>query len=87
MRFSNDHSRIYVACGDDVTIDVIDVDKLKVVKSIAIGDDPDRFDLGPNEGSVINGKSNDRSIIDTKRLKLIRLVPEVRMPHDVPVDN
>ena len=35
MHFNDDHSLLYVACGDDDVIDVIDVAKLEVVGKIA----------------------------------------------------
>ncbi len=76
MRFSNDHSRIYVACGDDDTIDVIDVDKLKVVKSIAIGDDPDRFDLSPDD-KFIYASNEDEGLLTLYDLAQDKTVAEV----------
>src|SRR3977135_1635850 len=35
MHFNADHSKLYVACGDDDVIDIIDVAKLEVVDKAA----------------------------------------------------
>src|SRR5580704_8196979 len=43
MHFSADHSRLYVACGDDDVIDVIDVAKLEVVDKLTTGSSPETF--------------------------------------------
>ena len=60
MHFSPDHSRLYVACGDDDVIDVIDVAKLEVVgKRHPVRDVAQRVEFGsmpapllPPQGSV-----------------------------------
>jgi PQQ-dependent catabolism-associated beta-propeller protein len=43
MHFNADHTLLYVACGDDDAIDVIDVKTLAVVKSIPTGPSPEMF--------------------------------------------
>jgi PQQ-dependent catabolism-associated beta-propeller protein len=45
MHFNADHTLLYVACGDDDTIDVIDVAKLTVVTTIPTGPSPEMFTL------------------------------------------
>jgi PQQ-dependent catabolism-associated beta-propeller protein len=47
MHFNADHTMLYVACGDDDTIDVIDVATLEVVKSIPTGPSPEIFAFAP----------------------------------------
>src|SRR5262245_19912307 len=37
MHFNADRTRLYVACGDDDVIDVIDVAKLEVIGKLATG--------------------------------------------------
>ncbi len=37
MHFNDDHTKLYVACGDDNTIDIIDVAKLEVVGRLVTG--------------------------------------------------
>src|ERR1700694_5267951 len=34
MHFNSDHSKLYVACGDDDVIDIVDVAKLEVVEQL-----------------------------------------------------
>jgi PQQ-dependent catabolism-associated beta-propeller protein len=45
MKFRPDGKELYVACGDDDVIDVIDVAKLKVVDHIPTGPSPELFAL------------------------------------------
>ncbi len=40
MHFNADHSKLYVACGDDDVIDVIDVATSKVVGKLVTGSSP-----------------------------------------------
>ena len=46
MHFSADRSKLYVACGDDDVIDIIDVAKLEVVGKLATGPSPETFAIG-----------------------------------------
>ena len=43
MHFSADHSKLYVACGDDDVIDIIDVAKLEVIGKLTTGPSPETF--------------------------------------------
>ena len=43
IKFNAARTRLYVACGDDNRIDVIDVDKLAVIDSIRGVDDPEEI--------------------------------------------
>src|SRR5713101_1735763 len=45
MHFSADHSRLYVACGDDDVIDILDVARLEVIGRLATGPSPETFAL------------------------------------------
>ncbi|HEX3414440.1 MAG TPA: PQQ-dependent catabolism-associated beta-propeller protein [Stellaceae bacterium] len=45
MKFRDDHRVLYVACGDDDVIDVIDVATLEVADHIPTGPSPEMFDL------------------------------------------
>jgi len=45
MKFRDDHKLLYVACGDDDVIDVIDVATLEVADHIPTGPSPEMFDL------------------------------------------
>src|SRR5215831_17609348 len=37
MHFSADHDKLYVACGDDDVIDILDVARLEVIGKLATG--------------------------------------------------
>src|SRR6202161_2636684 len=41
MHFNADHSKLYVACGDDDVIDIVDVAKLEVVGKLNTGTSPE----------------------------------------------
>src|SRR5947209_3544012 len=41
MHFNVDHSKLFIACGDDDVIDILDVAKLEVVGKIATGASPE----------------------------------------------
>ena len=43
MHFSADHSMLYVACGDDDVVDILDVAKLQVVGKLKTGPSPEAF--------------------------------------------
>ena len=43
MHFSGDRTRLYVACGDDDVIDIVDVAKLEVIGKLATGPSPETF--------------------------------------------
>src|ERR1700741_328789 len=43
MHFNADHSKLYIACGDDDVIDVLDVAKGQVVGKLVTGPSPETF--------------------------------------------
>src|SRR5437764_1634748 len=43
MHFSADRSKLYVACGDDDVIDIVDVAKLEVSGRLTTGPSPETF--------------------------------------------
>src|SRR6202043_187780 len=43
MHFNADHTKLYVACGDDDVIDIVDVAKLEIVGRINTGPSPETF--------------------------------------------
>ncbi len=66
MHFSADRSKLYVACGDDDVIDIIDVAKLEVVGKLATGPSPETFaidekrraSMSPTEESFDRSRSS-----------------------------
>ena len=45
LHFNADHSKLYVACGDDDVIDIVDVAKLEVVGQLKTGPSPEAFGI------------------------------------------
>jgi len=66
MHFNADHTRLYVACGDDDVIDIIDVAKLEVIGKLATGPSPETFaiDEARRRIYVSNEEGSSLSIID-----------------------
>lgn len=52
MQFDSDHKLLYVACGDDDVIDVIDVASLEVVDHVQTGISPEVFTLTHNDKTL-----------------------------------
>jgi len=52
MQMTRAKDLLYVACGDDDAIDVIDVVKLEVINTIPTGPSPEMFRLSDDETSV-----------------------------------
>lgn len=59
MHFNADKTLLYVACGDDDTIDVIDVETLEVVDSIPTGPSPEVFAFSPDEKTIYVSNEED----------------------------
>jgi len=62
MRFNADHSLLYVACGDDDIIDVIDVASLEVVDGIPTGPSPEVFVFSPDGGQIYVSNEEDSTM-------------------------
>jgi hypothetical protein len=55
MKFGDNRRLLYVACGDDDVIDVIDVAKLKIADHIPTGPSPEMFELTRDEKALCGG--------------------------------
>lgn len=62
MSFNQDHTLLFVACGDDDVIQVIDVAKLEVVDSIPTGRSPEMFKLS-HDDSLIYVSNEENSTV------------------------
>jgi PQQ-dependent catabolism-associated beta-propeller protein len=62
MHFNKDRSLLYVACGDDDVIDVIDVATLAVVDSIPTGPSPEIFAFSPDESQIFVSNEEDSTV-------------------------
>src|SRR5262249_46371264 len=89
MHFNADHTRLYVACGDDDVIDVIDVAKLEVVAKLATGPSPETFaiDEARRRIYVANEEGSSLSIIDLDENIIVREVPTGGEPEGVLVSQ
>lgn len=85
MHFNKDHSLLYVACGDDDVIDVIDVATLKVVDSIPTGPSPEMFTFSPDESRIFVSNEEDSvmEMIDLASKTVVERVPTGAEPEGV----
>ncbi|MDO8327382.1 MAG: PQQ-dependent catabolism-associated beta-propeller protein [Cypionkella sp.] len=85
MHFNKDHSLLYVACGDDDSIDVIDVATLAVVDSIPTGPSPEIFAFSPDESQIFvsNEEDSTMEIIDVASKTVVERVATGAEPEGV----
>jgi PQQ-dependent catabolism-associated beta-propeller protein len=85
MHFNKDHTLLYVACGDDDSIDVIDVATLEVVDSIPTGPSPEVFTFSPDEKLIFVSNEEDSTleIIDVASKIVTARVPTGAEPEGV----
>ena len=62
MKFRDNRKLLYVACGDDDVIDVIDVATLAVVDHIPTGPSPEMFALSHDEGTLYVSNEEGSSV-------------------------
>jgi PQQ-dependent catabolism-associated beta-propeller protein len=62
MHFTKDRTLLYVACGDDDAIDVIDVATQTVIDSIPTGPSPEMFEFSEDESIVFVSDEEDSRI-------------------------
>ncbi len=86
---TRDGQRAYVTLGHANHVATVDVASRQVQDYVLVGRRAWGAALSDDENTlyVVNGKSDDLSVIDTRRKKVIRSVPAGRVPHDVVVDN
>jgi PQQ-dependent catabolism-associated beta-propeller protein len=89
MHFNGDHTLLYVACGDDDTIDVIDVGKLEVTGSIPTGPSPEMFEIDADGKSLYVSDEEDSRIekIDIASGQFVKGVPTGAEPEGVKVSE
>jgi PQQ-dependent catabolism-associated beta-propeller protein len=85
LHFNKDHSLLYVACGDDDVIDIIDVDTLKDIDSIPTGPSPEMFTFSPDETKIYvsNEKDSVMEMIDVATKTIETRVPTGAEPEGV----
>ena len=89
MHFNKDHSLLYVACGDDDTIDVIDVAGLKVVDHIPTGTSPEMFQIAPDGRSLYVSDEEDAVVrnIDIASKQMIREIATGPEPEGIAISK
>ncbi|WP_338608706.1 PQQ-dependent catabolism-associated beta-propeller protein [Pelagibacterium nitratireducens] len=85
MQFNIDRTRLYVACGDDDVIDVIDVASLSVVDYVPTGRSPEMFVLNENETQIFvsNEENSTAQVIDVASKVIIHEIPTGAEPEGV----
>ena len=79
MHFDRAHELLYVACGDDDVIDVIDVASLEVVDHIPTGISPEVFDLSP-DGKTLYVSEEESALVRQIDLATKETVSQMRRP-------
>jgi PQQ-dependent catabolism-associated beta-propeller protein len=89
MHFSADHSKLYVACGDDDVIDILDVAKLQVTGTLKTGPSPEAFGIDEQRGRlyVSQEEGSSLAIVDMARNAIVREVPTGAEPEGVLVSE
>lgn len=85
MHFNAAKDLLYVACGDDDAIDVIDVASLEVVDSIPTGPSPEVFAFSPDEKVIYVSNEEDSRLeaIDMETRVSIQDIPTGAEPEGV----
>ena len=89
MKFRDSRRLIYVACGDDDVIDVIDVATLSVVDHIPTGPSPEMFELSPDERTlyVSNEEASSVQEISIADKTIVREIATGAEPEGVAVSG
>ncbi|MDB5527956.1 MAG: beta-propellerrepeat-containing protein [Devosia sp.] len=89
MHFNADKSLLYVACGDDDVIDVIDVATLEVVDHIPTGPSPEVFAFSPDEKQILVSNEEDSrlEVIDMESRLSVQDIPTGAEPEGVIVSK
>jgi PQQ-dependent catabolism-associated beta-propeller protein len=85
MQMTRAHDLLYVACGDDDSIDVIDVAGLEVIDSIPTGPSPEMFRLSDDEGSIYVSDEENSTVerIDLKSKIATQTIPSGAEPEGI----
>ncbi|MAM61768.1 PQQ-dependent catabolism-associated beta-propeller protein [Maritimibacter sp. UBA3975] len=85
MKMNDAQTMLYVACGDDDVIDVIDIETLEVVDQIPTGPSPEVFAFSPDESRmyVSNEEDSMLEVIDMESRIVVHDVPTGAEPEGV----
>ncbi len=89
MQFNSDHTLLYVACGDDDVIDVIDVATLEVVDQIPTGRSPEMFVISKDDTTIYvsNEENSTVQIIDVAQKIIIHEISTGAEPEGVMLND
>lgn len=89
MHFNQDRTQLFVACGDDDAIDIIDVNTLEVVDSVVTGPSPEVFAFSPDYKTiwVSNEEYSQLEAIDLESRVSIAQIPTGAEPEGVIVSE
>ena len=87
MHFNADHTKLYIACGDDDVIDILDVAKQQVIGRLKTGPSPEAFGMDEKRSRIYvsDEEGSSLSVIDMDRNIIVQEVPTgvtsaLRMP-------
>lgn len=85
MHFNADRSRLYVACGDDDAIDIIDVAKLEVIGRLKAGSSPETFAIDDSLRRiyVANEETSTVAVIDIDQNRIVQEIKTGDEPEGV----
>lgn len=85
MQFTKAKDLLYVACGDDDAIDVVDVASLEVINSIPTGPSPEMFRLSDDEKSIYVSDEENSTVerIDLESMVAIQTIPSGAEPEGI----
>jgi YVTN family beta-propeller protein len=90
IAIANDLNRLFISCGKDSSVMVVDAVTLKILsRIIGTGSNPDAilYDRYSQTVYTFNGKSSNATVIDAKTLKIIATIPLSGKPEFAQTDN
>ncbi len=87
VRIAGDGKLAFVALGPANRVAAVDAETFEVKKYLLVGQRVWQPAFSPDEGKLFttNGVSNDVSVIDVKRMKVVKSITVVRFPWGVVV--
>ena len=85
MHFNEDRTLIYVACGDNDVIDIVDIEKQEVIGSLDTGPSPEAFMFSPdyNYIYVSNEEDSTLGVLDVNDNIIVDTIPTGAEPEGV----
>jgi YVTN family beta-propeller protein len=89
MHFNADHTKLYIACGDDDVIDILDVAKQQVIGRLKTGPSPEAFGMDEKRSRIYvsDEEGSSLSVIDMDRNIIVQEVPTGAEPEGVLVSE